>query len=84
MEFIFSTLKDSILGAFLLPAGLLLLGFTPLGPLAHSFASLGIGGAGGGAAFGFSFFQWLGMKPLIALLWGAISGAVVGILKLLL
>lgn len=68
-------------GVVVAPVGLSLLGFSAIGPVAGSVASWGIGGAGGGAAWGFATVQSVAMTSFLTAKIGAVAGAVVGVAK---
>lgn len=78
MSVLVAGVVGAIAGAVVLPAGLTVLGFTAIGPAAASVASMGIGGAGGGALYLWSCAQALAMGGGAAAL-GAKVGAAVGV-----
>jgi|JI10StandDraft_1071094.scaffolds.fasta_scaffold1158346_1 hypothetical protein len=79
MSVLIGVLVSVVAGAFMFPFSLGALGFSAVGPVAGSVASWGIGGLGGGAAFGFATLQSIAMIPFTAATYGAIGGAVVGV-----
>ena len=54
----------ALVGAVFTPVGLSALGFSAIGPVTGTVASWGIGGAGGGAAWGFATVQSVAMTSL--------------------
>jgi hypothetical protein len=58
------------------PAALGYVGFAAIGPTAGSIASMGIGGAGGGATLGFSSLQSVAMGGSTAKICGGVGAAV--------
>jgi hypothetical protein len=81
MENVYWIAGAAAVGAVAAPVGLSLLGFSAIGPVAGSVASWGIGGAGGGAAWGFATVQSVAMTTFMSAKIGAVSGAVLGAAK---
>ena len=81
MENLYWVAGGAVVGVVAAPVGLSLLGFSAIGPVAGSVASIGIGGAGGGAAWGFATLQSIAMTTGSSSMLGAAGGAVVGAAK---
>jgi hypothetical protein len=81
MEYLKWVAGGAAIGAVVAPVGLSLLGFSAIGPVAGSIASWGIGGAGGGAAWGFATLQSVAMTAGSSVAIGATGGAVAGAVK---
>ena len=81
MEYVGGVLLFAAAGAVVGPVALGVLGFSAVGPVAGSVAAMGIGGVGGGAAWGFATVQSIAMVPLMATKVGAVAGAVAGVAR---
>lgn len=84
MKSLYWVLGGAVIGAVVAPVGLSLLGFSAIGPVAGTVASMGVGGAGGGATWGFATLQSIAMTAGLSTKLGAAGGATVGAVKSLL
>ena len=81
MEKLYWVAGCTVVGVVAAPVGLFLLGFSAIGPVAGTVASMGIGGAGGGAAWGFATLQSIAMTAGLSAKIGAVGGAAIGAAK---
>jgi hypothetical protein len=81
MESLWWIVGGAAAGAVVAPVGLSVLGFSAIGPVAGTVASWGIGGAGGGAAWGFATIQSIAMTSFMTAKIGTVTGAVLGAAK---